>query len=240
MVHADFTAGHVKGGEMVNSCSGTTLPPTGILSYAHNQPLLFYWNIVIKNIQLKTLITNHVYDEKVHDWFVEAVEECVLWCGGHRRHLYSKDGAQFSQDRRWSCCFCSEGYHKAWTQMAGGNCEPLCILMPAEHHTHVNTHFRVYTELSCWPSVSVLGQTTEIWYGFRSSSETKSGARLMRSWPLKDFGKAMTSLILGAPTMMDTNLSSPVQEEKQQLLGMHNMLFPYLLCATNIFLFVIN
>lgn len=31
----------------------------------------------------------------------------------------------------------------------------------------------------------------------------------MRSLPLKDLGKAMTSLMLGAPTMMDTKRSSP-------------------------------
>jgi len=56
-----------------------------------------------------------------------------------------------------------------------------------ELHTHIN-HFSAYIELSCWSPVSVLGQTTEIWYCFRSSSETKSGAWLMRSWPLSFAG----------------------------------------------------
>lgn len=104
MVHADFTAGHVKrgwGGSDVNSCNGTTLPPNGKFSYAHN-PALFFTEInVIKNLQLKTLITDHVYGEKVHDWFVEiGRRKCLLMCGGHRRHLHSEDGAQFSQDSK--------------------------------------------------------------------------------------------------------------------------------------------
>lgn len=58
-----------------------------------------------------------------------------------------------------------------------------------------------------------LGQSTEMWYGLSSSSGTKLGAWLMRSWPLKDFGKAMTSLMLEAPTMMDTSRSKPKRGE---------------------------
>lgn len=32
---------------------------------------------------------------------------------------------------------------------ADGNHELSCILMQTEHHTHINTDFRVYIELSC-------------------------------------------------------------------------------------------
>ncbi len=200
-------------GSNVNSRNGTTLPPNGIYSYAHNPPLFFTETSVIKNLQLKTLITDHVYDKKVHDWSVGAAEVSVCWCGGHRCRLDPAASALKSITRRG---------HRWRPYGADGNRELSCILMQTEHHTHINTDFRVYIELSCWPSVSTLGQITEIWYGFKSSSETKSGARLMRSWPLKDFGKAITSLILGAPTIMDTSRSSPVHQKNRHLIIIRN------------------
>lgn len=227
--HRAYEEGGGGWGSNVNSCNGTTLPPNGIFSYAHNPPLFFTETSVIKNLQLKTLITDHVYDKKVHDWSVRAAEESVCWCVGDTDVNFTQkmvlNSLRTVSDPAASASALksiTRRGHRWWPYGADGNRELSCILMQTEHHTHINTDFRVYIELSCWPSVSALGQTTEIWYGFKSFSETKSGARLMRSWPLKDFGKAITSLILGAPTIMDISRSRPVQEKNSNLIIIRN------------------
>lgn len=91
-------------GSNVNSCNGTSLPPNGIFSYAHNPPLFFTETSVIKHLQLKTLITDHVYDKKEHDWSIP-----YDWLSSRRKCLLMWGTQTSTSLRRW-CSILSGQY----------------------------------------------------------------------------------------------------------------------------------